>query len=176
MREAFFHRLLSYPSLCTQPFVQKIVLQVLMHTTARAFHTRGMNLFFASSDKALKTYAMFTRKCMEELDCNHEHLYACAYALGQQVRRITGLRKHEDIQNLIFLLYRNIGISMDGLLPGTIFVRKCYFAQIYTPEQCALISAMDDGIIAGLFSSGSFSFSQRITEGCAHCTAFFEIN
>ena len=70
-------------------------------------------------------------------------------------------------------LYRNLQISMSGHLPGEITVRKCYFSGFYTPEQCAIMSAVDSGVISGLFGGGTLTFTRRMTEGHETCAACF---
>ena len=44
-------------------------------------------------------------------------------------------------------------------------------SRIYTPEECALMSNVDSGMIAGILGGGSLTFSERITEGCGGCRA-----
>ena len=94
--------------------------------------------------------------------------------LGNRLRRITGFTDSKDLQQLVFFLYRNIHIAMGGRLPGEIRVSSCYFSHFYTPKQCALMSYVDSGIIAGLFGGGNLKFVERITEGCGRCTAIFK--
>ena len=62
---------------------------------------------------------------------------------------------------------------MNGTIPGEITVSSCYFSKFYTPKQCALMSYVDSGIIAGLCGGGNLRFTERITEGCGRCTAVF---
>ena len=56
---------------------------------------------------------------------------------------------------------------------GEIVVTDCYFSRFYTPEQCAIMSSVDSGIIAGLCGGGTLTFTERITEGCRRCRACF---
>lgn len=98
-------------------------------------------------------------------------MYRCSFDLGKRLRLITGLVETEDLKQLVFFLYKNIGIEMSGNCPGTIGVSTCFFSDYYDPEQCRLISAMDAGIICGILGGGKFGFSQRITEGCTCCRA-----
>ena len=98
-------------------------------------------------------------------------LFRDAARLGRRIRRISGLSSTSDLEKLIFMLYRNIGITMTGKLPGEITVSKCYFSHYYTPEQCRVMSYVDSGIISGILGGGRLTFSQRITEGCACCKA-----
>ena len=98
------------------------------------------------------------------------------YRTGERVRRLTGFTEKADLERLVFYLYRNIGLLMDGHLPGEIKVSSCYFSRFYTPEQCALMSYMDSGIIAGILGGGKIEFTERITEGCGGCKVFFVDN
>lgn len=148
----------------------RIRLQLLMNATAAAFGKRGQVLLFARDP--LARYAAFTKACLAG-PCEAESLYRAAYRLGQRVRALSGLRKDEELQRLVFVLYRGIGITMRGTLPGEVRVSTCYFGRYYTAEDCARISAMDSGLIAGVYGSGALAFSQRLTEGCACCTACF---
>ena len=60
---------------------------------------------------------------------------------------------------------------MKGHLPGEIIILVCYFANVYTPEQCMTMSLMDWGIIAGICGKGKLVFTERITQGCGRCRA-----
>lgn len=126
-------------------------------------------------DKALREYAFFTMDCMAH-GADKEarrRLFREAYRVGDLIRRITGFHEQEDLEDLIFWLYSNIKIDMDGHLPGKICVSGCYFSQFYSPEQCAVMSSLDSGIIAGIFGGGRLIFTERITEGCGACRACF---
>ena len=59
-------------------------------------------------------------------------------------------------------------------MPGeTVTIRRCFFAAHYPPEVCRFMSAMDEGIVAGL-CGGRLVFSQRLTEGADCCRARIE--
>ncbi len=131
----------------------------------------GKRLWLYPSAKALQTYAIFTAACMEQSVPDRKRLYRLSYVLGNRIRRITGLTQNNDLQRLIFFLYRNIGICMCGAIPGEIHVTKCFFSRFYTPEQCMWIEAMDAGIVTGICGGGNLWFSQRITEGHTCCKA-----
>lgn len=155
-------------------------------TTSHASHTlqnhskTARNCFApraskTASGKALRAYALFTKQCMEDAGSEIDplRLYSLSYNLGRKVRALTSFTDQEDLERLVFLLYRNIGITMKGNIPGILTVPACYFSHVYTPEQCSLISAMDAGIIAGICGDGTLHFSQRLTEGCPCCRAYF---
>lgn len=153
--------------------LKKIQLQLLADMTAEAFGCPKVRLSRLSAEDALNEYAMFTLSCMSMPDPDPEKVFAAAYSLGEKVRRISGLSAREDLGRLVFLLYRNIDIEMEGSLPGGVTVRSCYFSRLYSPGQCALMSVCDSGIVSGIFGGGSLRFTGRITEGCDACTACF---
>ena len=143
--------------------------QILLNLAARAFHTPGKSVWRLAPGQALREYAEFTLRG----GANPENLYREAFDLGKRLRRLTGFTDAEDIERLIFYLYRNLQIAMDGHLPGEITVRKCYFSGFYGPEQCAIMSFADSGVISGLLGGGTLTFARRMTEGYATCAACF---
>ena len=149
-------------------------LQLLLNVTARAFDVPVKRIWYLPPGKALREYAVFTENCMRLYPTDPRRLYRSAYMLGSRLRRITGFTNKKELKQLIFILYRNIHITMDGRLPGEITVSSCYFSRFYTPKQCALMSYVDSGIIAGLFGGGNLKFTERITEGSGRCTAVFK--
>lgn len=170
---AVFRKLIVSEKLSASPAARRIELQILMNTTAEAFDVTPLRILQKSPENALQAYAEFTAECMRKYGGNEERLFACAYRLGSRIRNITGVRDPEDIRRLVFLLYRNIGITMTGSIPGEIIVSGCYFSRIYTPEQCRLMSAMDSGVISGICGGGKLEFTERISEGCSVCRACF---
>jgi choline dehydrogenase-like flavoprotein len=72
------------------------------------------------------------------------------------------------------VLYRGLGIDLKGSADGQIIIRRCFFARFYTPRVCALVSALDQGLMAGLAGGGELDFTQRLTEGACCCRARFE--
>ncbi|MCM1326646.1 MAG: hypothetical protein NC249_08465 [Lachnoclostridium sp.] len=151
----------------------RIQLQLLLNVTAQAFEVTGKRIWHLPYERALEEYASFTENAMCLSHADPHRLYQKAYALGSRIRKITGFTENSNLRRLIFFLYRNIGIRMAGRIPGEITVSSCYFSRFYTPEQCALMSYMDSGIIAGLWGGGQLDFIGRITEGCESCTAVF---
>ncbi len=158
----------------TPGWVRRIELEILADTTARAFGAEGISLKRLPAGRALKAYAAFTEKCMETCEADPERIWKEAYRTGALVRKYTGFTERKDLERLVFYLYKNIGITMSGRIPGEITVSGCYFSRFYTPEQCALMSVVDSGVIAGIFGGGELVFTGRITEGCGRCTACFE--
>ncbi|MBQ6526952.1 MAG: hypothetical protein IJI38_00355, partial [Clostridia bacterium] len=123
---------------------------------------------------ALRIYRAFTKECMQKSAADGKRLYDHAYALGQRVRKTTGFREQRDLEELVFWLYRQIGIRMSGQIPGDITVSACAFSCAYTPDECRFMSNMDAGIIAGICGKGQLVFTERLTEGCKCCRACFQ--
>ena len=71
-------------------------------------------------------------------------------------------------------MYDAIGVDFRGDAAGVVTVSRCYFSDVYTPEVCRLVSALDEGLLAGLAGGGRLTFSQRLTEGAVCCRARFE--
>ena len=69
------------------------------------------------------------------------------------------------------MFYRQIGIEVSGGPLGDIHVGRCFFARYYTEPVCAVVSALDQGLVAGLFAGASLEFQQRLTGGGACCRA-----
>lgn len=195
MRAWISKRFLSFQERRPSKVLARIQLQILLRATARGFGRKGRWILF--SKDPLKAYARFTEDCLagnvaaetaghmepgiagsgaaEAANSRgRERLYQSAFRTGSRVRKVTGLAAPEDLQRLVFLLYRNIGITMTGQLPGEVLVSACYFSKVYTPQQCAVMSAMDHGIIAGICGPGTLQFTERLTEGCGRCKACFE--
>ena len=178
MKEKVFRRLLSRLEMHTPAFLRCIELQLLMDLTAGAFDRRPRQIWYMPADQALAVYARFTRKCMKEMpkDMDSHRLYRLSYQMGQKIRRTTGFTEESDLQRLICLLYRNIGIHMTWDSDRDITVSHCFFSRVYSPAHCAFISAMDSGIIAGIQNGGAVHFHDRITEGCGCCRAVYNRN
>lgn len=179
IRESLSRKLLSCLERHTPEFLSCIALQVLADATAEAFGRNKARLSRRSRARALAQYAAFTRMCMaaeaaeRKRSRGDDRLYRRAYALGRRIRRITGFTDLEELKRLVFYLYRIIGIRMSGRLPGEITVSSCIFSGMYTPAQCARMSQMDAGIIAGICGNGRLEFTERLTEGCGRCRARF---
>lgn len=161
-------------------FGANLELRILMRQTANAFGVEAPKAVVRSTSELLKIYAEFTAKEAsraiqhgDDLKTLHQKLYQMAYTLGSRLRRLLNPKDKKECFSVIALLYRNIGIQMEEKAPGTICVRKCYFSGFYTPEVCDLISAIDQGIFAGIYQGGKLTFHERITEGCDVCRADF---
>lgn len=154
---------------------EKIELQLLMNLTAAAFGQRPLRTWTQPHAAALSTYAACTREWMRSATGAREDLQEALFRrslrMGRLLRRLTFFLGDAGHAWLVLALYKGIGIDMRGMLPGDVQVTSCFFSQAYTPDMCALISAMDDGIVSGIMGGGRLVFTQRITEGCGSCRA-----
>ena len=140
-------------------------IHILSRATARGFGVPAPRLSWLSRERALREYADFTARCARMGDTDLPRLRRSAFDLGARVRQLAGLRDQDSLQRLVFLLYRGLGIAMRGALPGEIVMDKCYFSAVYTPGACAVMSRVDEGVIAGVMGEGRLRFARRITEG-----------
>ncbi|MCC8047119.1 MAG: hypothetical protein LIP12_16805 [Clostridiales bacterium] len=170
---------LIYSALSSR-FGANLELRILMRQTAKAFGVDVPKATGRSTPELLKAYAQFTAKEAmratqqgDDLETLHQKLYQMAYTLGSHLRRWLNPKDKKDCFSVIALLYRNIGIQIDEETPGAFCVCKCYFSDFYTPEICSVISAIDQGIFAGIYQGGKLTFHERITGGCAVCRAVF---
>jgi len=135
----------------------------------------------------LAEYARFTRERAEEalargsLACGlaslaelERRLYRAARGLGGRLRLRLGVRTQAQAMAAARLIYRQLGIDFRGSAGGQIVIRRCFFAALYTPRVCALVSALDRGLLAGLARGGELRFEQRLTEGACCCRARFQ--
>ncbi len=174
MREHISRVILACLEKHTPALVRSLEAQILLRLASVSFHMPGKAIWYLAPDKALDAYADYTVECM---NCSHvspRSLYRAAFCVGERLRRLTGFTEPEDLQRLVFYVYKNIRISMCGFLPGEIRVPACFFSSRYTPEQCRLMSYVDWGIIAGSYGGGRLEFTGRLTEGCAQCRAHFD--
>ena len=175
LRARLFPRLLDLAERHAVQPAAAVQIQILMGATARAFGVRNRQVWYLPPAEALRRYAEFTVSCMSRYEGKEpaadlsRRLYRQAFRLGRRIRVVTGFTSREDLSRLVFFLYRTIGITMTGQLPGEFLVSSCYFSGCYTPKQCALMSAMDAGIIEGICGDGRLVFTERITEGCGRC-------
>lgn len=173
MRAALSRRILALLERHTPEWVRRLEIRILMNLAAESFRRPRQSVAGLPADEALRTYAAFTAASMAETEADPRRLYDRAFRLGRRLRRLTGLKDPADLQRLVFWLYRNLGITLQGCLPGKITVPACYFSGFYSPAQCALMSHVDAGIISGLFGGGTLRFTERLTEGRGRCRACF---
>jgi hypothetical protein len=159
-------------------FMRKKILAALFEATADGFACPAPAYDPLSYDACLRTYALFTREQAENaLQAGRDRLalkaqlYRNAYALGGKLCKWFAVDTIEEVMELGQILYRAIGVEMVGDAQGDVTVQRCYFSQFYSGPVCDLISALDDGVLAGLSGGGRLVFSQRLTEGGECCRA-----
>lgn len=165
-------------------FIKKQKLSDLFDLTAQAFEADPPDLSGKSLDEYLFHYALFTKSAAEKALQNanlsqqkvKNNLYKNAYRLGQRIKKQLGLRTFEDVMTASKFLYQILGIDFEGNQNGEIIINKCHFSEFYSSEVCELISALDEGMLAGMSGGGKLTFYQRITEDKDCCKANFEIN
>lgn len=152
----------------------------LFSFTARAF---GCDAAFVSDlplTGMAEAFARFTAEksvvCLKDEAIAGEvagRLRESAFEFGQEFRSVLRPRTRSEVMRAARVLYRTLGIDFRGSPGGGITVTKCSFSMYYSPAICEFISALDEGIIAGLAGGGSLSFKGRITGNLPNCTAFF---
>lgn len=167
---------LTYPS----GIIKKTQLYFLFKIAAKAFGCASPAIWHLNSADALHKFALFTKEQAEKALAEGKDtekiksvLFAKAFGLAARTCHILKLSDPADIFSICKLLYKNIRIDVEGRLPGEIIMKSCYFSDFYTSRVCHLMSALDEGIIAGLFNGGRLTFAHRITEGSPCCRAFF---
>ncbi|MCC8015730.1 MAG: hypothetical protein LIO87_11165 [Eubacterium sp.] len=155
-------------------------IRILMRQTAKAFGVRPPKTCGISGKEMLKLYARFTASEAMRLiqngydtDILQQKLYNMAYNLGSRLRQWLKPKNKQECFAVIKLLYNNIGIVINEEALGQFRIEKCFFSACYTPEICAVISAADKGIFAGIYNGGRLNFCHRITEGYNECLANF---
>lgn len=145
-------------------------IQILMNLVTSSLRLPKESLLCMPSSKALEAFAAFTAKHLQQCsDEQQQRLYSNAFRLGTILRRCLTDRSDDALTKLVFLLYRNIGIEMNGQLPGKVCVCRCFFSKHYSPCICDVASMMDAGVVCGVFGGGEFGFSERMSEGKEMC-------
>ncbi len=159
-------------------FIREEILSELFEATAGAFECPAPAHHHLSYDECLRAYALFTNEQAEkalqagrDLTALKRRLYQNAYPLGEKLRKWLGVDEMEEVMALGQILYRAIGVEIQGDAQGDVTVNHCSFSQFYSGRVCDLISALDDGVFSGLSGGGRLVFSERLTEGRVFCKA-----
>jgi hypothetical protein len=159
------------------PSVVKKRLKQLFALTADAFGSAFPDEEGISRDEMLARYARYTReeafKALARGDGEkvRTRLYRNAFELGDEVRKAFLIKTLRDVLLMGGIMYRMVNIDLRGDGAGGIVVRRCFFSSYYSAEVCGLISALDEGLIAGLSSGMKLRFFRKITEGDDCCRA-----
>ncbi len=166
--------------------IMRLELSVLFRMTAASCGCKAPSMHGMDSGERLKLFRRFTldavKTCRKEaLPSLRKEMYRRAFRIGRCLSFLPGLGDWKNRKRLIAVLYRNIGIQVrnagdESRKKGTwhIGIPYCSFSSEYTPGICYVMSGMDAGIICGLLGGGKLVFTQRITEGCPYCTAFYQ--
>ncbi len=151
-------------------------LKDLFKLTAEAFAQAPPDLRGLSRGEILLNYGRFTRAEAERslaggtAQAVREKLRDRSRRLGRDIRSRLPIRSRADAAAALRSLYRMLAIDLAVDARGDVTVRRCSLAAHYTPEVCLFMSAMDEGIVAGL-SDGRLVFTRRLTEGADCCRA-----
>ena len=163
-------------------FIREVILAALFKATADAFECPARAHDQLSNDERLRTYALFTKEHAEKAlqsGCDvpsiKTQLYQSAFPLGGILRKWFAVDTMEEVMALGQILYRAIGVELQGDTQGNVTVKRCYFSQFYSEPVCELISALDDGVFSGLSGGGRLVFSERLTEGREFCKARLQL-
>lgn len=148
----------------------------LIRLSANAFQSEPPDTKGKSYDQCLKEFAYFTQKKAGEAIVSKDNiqqikkrLYRNAFLMGHNIRKLLAVGNQNEVMTISRRLYSFLHIDFIGNSSGQIIIKKCFFSTYYSKEVCQLISALDEGIIAGLSGGGKLSFNQRITEGQSCC-------
>ncbi len=157
-------------------FIRNEILDELLAATADAFDCPKPTFDNIPYEERLRAYALFTREQAEivfqdgrDVNAVKERLYRNAFPLGGKIRKWLGIDTVEEVMELGQILYRAIGVSMQGDTNGQVIVSRCFYSQFYSSSVCDLISALDDGVFSGLSGGGRLEFCQRLTEAKDYC-------
>lgn len=163
-------------SLYVPSMIKKKNLDQLFRLSARAFQCEAPDIRGKSYQQTLQEFAFFTQKTATEVIARKgdvqkvkKRLYRHAFMMGYNLRKLFKVRTPDEAMLISKRLYDILKIDFQGDSSGNITIKQCYFGSYYSKEICQLISALDEGIAAGLSGGGKLSFTQRITEGSSCC-------
>jgi hypothetical protein len=157
--------------------VRRALLRRLVRTTAEAFGVPTPTLPDDRDDAFVEAYARFTRAGAERVGPGsaagaavRDRLFAGAHGIGKSIRHWAGIRTPAEAVRALRLIYAAIGIDLHAELASrSVTVRRCAFADVYTPDVCRLVSALDAGLFHGISGAWCVVFTDRITDGSDAC-------
>ena len=156
-------------------------LDGLIDLTAEAFQIESPGTRHMPLAERIEAFARFSHSCAREyMNADKDpgpvmrELYRRAKLLSGEVRRVFNPSSKREYLELLRILYGIIGITVETEECGRIRVTSCAFSSVYSPHTCRIMSAVDDGIAAGLWGGGRLTFARRITEGFPCCEARFD--
>jgi len=110
------------------------------------------------------------------VEMGREALYPVGVMLGRQAKRELSVgESRRELELAARVLYRALGIHFmlettgDGKMMMN--VDRCALSIHYSEEACLVLSAADEGVVAGLNPKLSMRFEQRMTGGSRACLA-----
>jgi hypothetical protein len=105
-----------------------------------------------------------------------EALFAIGVQLGKQTRSKLGVGENpKDLIKASKILYRILGIDFhiewQDESNAVAIIERCALSEHYSKLTCEVLSATDEGVIAGLQPNVEMKFQEYITGGCANCRA-----
>lgn len=134
-------------------------------------HRKGLKRYAIYSNE-LTLGAIYSRKDLEEIKYR---LYRNSYIVGHKLRKFFSITNIEEAMQTAEIFYDIIGIEFSANDKNEITINKCYFSDYYDCRVCNIISAIDEGIIAGLTNGAKINFINRITDGNKCCYAKLDI-
>ena len=163
-------------------FVMSTKIRELFDFTAAAFEVAVPDLSGLGYPMLLEKYARFTKaesdkvlKDTKKMALVRERLHKRAFDAGLRLKNELKINSCDDVLVASRIFYRILGIEFSGDAGGNITINKCFFSTYFSAEHCSLISALDEGVAAGL-SGGVLKFTQRITEKKDCCRATMTFN
>ncbi len=160
--------------------LKKKGVALLFGATANAFDHPVPSIVGMSYTECLEEYARFSERVVRwaldgrrDVDGKMRAMRRNAYQLGLKFRTLFGVRTRDDAMAAARLLYGILGIDFCGSRNGDITIAHCAFASCYSAGTCRVMSAFDEGVLAGLAGDGTLTFTERLTEGQPSCRARF---
>jgi hypothetical protein len=105
-----------------------------------------------------------------------EALFAVGVQLGKQTKNKLGVGNNsKDLIKASKILYRILGIDFHiewiDQTKAVAVIEHCVLSEKYSKLTCEILSATDEGVIAGLQSNVEMKFQEYITGGCPNCRA-----
>jgi hypothetical protein len=168
---------LALAELCLPAPLRRAGLNELAAAAAAAYGCPRPRWRSRSYPDRLREFARFTAGrvatagAKERGEATEDRLRQEAEEVGRRLRRRLGVGSHEEALRALRLLYRQIGIELLTPSRDRIEMTSCLFSRLYDPVTCRTMSAMDQGIVAGLTGGWQLRFEARLTEGAPRCAA-----
>lgn len=163
-------------------FIKKKKLNELFRLTADAFQTEMPSLRGLNFRECLSLYAFFSREQAERylegrgpIEEVKSRLFQNSFVFGKNLRKSLHIISRQDSVAALKMIYKLMEVDFQYDGQGEFIVRQCFYSNYYTAEVCMLISAMDQGLAAGISAGGKLYFTQRITDGSGCCKGVFKI-